>query len=112
MCFLSSKGRESACTDAVARALSGPRDAIVCSPTLPPGQVEVYGTLADGARDVVVTFDDGSKSPVQVEGNAFVITAARKAPLPRTVEWDSADGHHVADTGVPADAADSKCAGS
>lgn len=111
VCFLSSTGRESACSDTQPRALSGPRDAIICSPFLPTDQVEVYGTLADGAHDVLVRFSDGSSSPVKLAGNVFVITAPRRDPLPSNVEWDSADGHHVTGTGVPADAAGSRCAG-
>jgi len=110
LCFMSSTGRESACVAAERRALNGPQDAIICSPFLPSDEVEVYGTLVDGARNVRVRLDDGSTSPVEVSNNVFVIRAPRRDPLPRAVEWDASDGHHAADTGVPADAADSRCA--
>jgi hypothetical protein len=48
--------------------------------------------------------------PLVVEGKIYIAEFPRSGPLPKEVEWDSADGqHHTASANVPPGVATERC---
>ncbi len=67
---------------------------IACWPYMPADQQENFGLLV-GARNVSATYNDGSKRPVDYNGDVYVLDAVPTAqPYPTTLSWDDTTGHH------------------
>jgi hypothetical protein len=78
----------------------------LCSPTLSPGTIRVYGLVPDGVGSVTVGFDDGSSSSVSIVGNVFALETTR---VPRSVAWGDGAGSEPISLPVPPDAASVGC---
>jgi len=101
-CVESTRGLAQGC-DTAQQALSGATvEAVICSPGLPPGQLEVVGTLPDNATHAVARFEGGGSTALNVDNNVYVLTAPRAGALPAAVAWDAPDGHHELPANVPA----------
>lgn len=110
-CLLSSAGREVGCF-ALGLLLSGDDAAsIICAPSLPAGQIEVYGLLPDGASQARIVLADGSAAPLTVANNFYSYTAPKSASLPVAVEWEADGAPTRVTASVPPDAAGTTCAG-
>lgn len=112
LCFYSSRIIEGACvSSADPSRIDGPHDSIICGTGLPVNEVEVYGLMADGDSNETATLADGSRVPLTVQNNVFVLRTPRIASaLPQTIEWDNASGHHSVGASVPSDAPSTPCA--
>jgi hypothetical protein len=109
-CLLSSASREGGCYP-TALLLSGNDVAsIICAPTLPPSELEIYGLLPDSASNPRVALADGTTVPVTLTSNFYSYTASRIAPLPVAVEWEQGGSTQRVSANVPADAASERCA--
>jgi len=84
--------------------------ATICSPNLPPTELEVAGLMPPGASDIKAHYSNGSSQPVTATNGMIAIYAPFKGPLPKSITWMSPKGPQRTGTAVPPNAASSKCA--
>jgi cytochrome c biogenesis protein CcmG/thiol:disulfide interchange protein DsbE len=82
----------------------------ICSPNLPPTELEVAGLMPPDASDIKAHYSNGSSQPIKATNGMIAIYAPFKGPLPKSITWTSPKGPERTGTGVPPDAASSKCA--
>ena len=111
VCLLDSTRTQSTCFS-TAEVLSGDATASAdCSPFLPNGNtIEIAGVVPDGASDPVTILSNGTRVPLDVEGNAYLQQFSRSGPLPSQIQWDSPSGIVTSSAHVPTDVATEKCA--
>jgi hypothetical protein len=111
VCMLDTAGSENLCATTAELEHGEAQEAILCSPSVPQGQIEIGGILPDGTSDAVVVLSTGAAEPLSVEGNTYIADFPRTGPLPTAIRWISANGtQHAAPTHVPASAATEACA--
>lgn len=86
-CLASSDFVEEGCATSADVSSGGSLQSVICAPSLPAGDVEIYGVLPDSAPVVKVTRADGSSSSVPVRGNTFIYRTAKNAPVATTLSW-------------------------
>lgn len=73
---------------------------IACWPYMPADQEETFGIMPH-ASNMMATYSDGSRRPVQVNGDVYVLDARpATAPYPTELAWDEPAGHHAAPSGI------------
>jgi len=82
----------------------------ICSPNLPPTELEVAGLMPPDASDIKAQYSNGSSQPIKATNGMIAIYAPFKGPLPKSITWTSPQGPERTGTGIPPDAASSKCA--
>lgn len=82
----------------------------LCAPNLPSTELEVAGLMPPDASDIKAHYSNGSSQPVTATNGMIAIYAPFKGPLPKSITWMSPKGPERTGTGVPPDAASSKCA--
>lgn len=84
--------------------------ATICSPNLPPTELEVAGLTPPDAADIKVHYSNRSSQPITATNGMIAIYAPFKTPLPTSITWISPKGPERTGTAIPPDAASSKCA--
>lgn len=91
-CLASSSFVEQGCTSTAQASNGDSVQSVICAPSLPASDVEIYGVLPDSASSVTVTHADGSTSSVPVQGNTFVYRTPKAASPARSLSWS---GHNI-----------------
>lgn len=94
----------------LAASLPGAAAVDLCSPALPPGQLEMEWLLPDGATNVAVGMATGATTRFAPGHNVYIARLPISGPLPQTIEWDAGGQHHSVSAGVPSDAHSQTCA--
>jgi len=111
VCFASASRVEEGCQP-MANVLSGHNaQAVICSPYLDPKERAVYGVVPDSARDVSVTYGDGSSQALAVENNTYSLRTRAPEPPAMSITWTDGSGERVTvGTSMPPHANESRCA--
>jgi hypothetical protein len=92
-------------------AIRGTASSVMCSPNLPPGQIDLAGIIPDGARSVTVHREGGATLRVPVTGNVFVYSIPFGSPVPLTMSWTSGGKRYETLAGIDPDEAKEPCTG-
>ena len=82
----------------------------ICAPNLPPTELEVAGLMPPAPQTSQAHYSNGSSRPVTATNGMVAIYASFHDPLPTSITWTGPKGPQRTGTGVPPNAARSKCA--
>jgi hypothetical protein len=109
VCMFDTAGTTNVCASADEVANGEAEEAILCSPTIPSGDIEIGGVLPDGTSNPTVLLSNGSIQPLEVKSNTYSADFARSGPLPTSIEWIAGGTKHTTATHVPSSASSETC---
>jgi hypothetical protein len=109
VCVFDTAGTTNVCASADEVASGEAEEAILCSPTIPSGDIEIGGVLPDGTSNLTVLLSNGSSRPLTVSGNTYSADFARGGPLPTSIQWSAGATEHTASAHVPSSASSETC---
>lgn len=81
----------------------------ICSPNLPTHEIEVASIIPPNVSNVQIHYSDGTSKPATVTNGVLAVYADNSKPLPKSITWTGPKGPERSGTGVPPNAASSRC---
>ncbi|MGN6187978.1 MAG: hypothetical protein ACTHOE_03685, partial [Conexibacter sp.] len=102
VCLVSSARLEIGCDVRDGAGAAVTAHTVICSPYLPNGVAEVYGSVPDAAARLRMRLRDGRSVPISVEANVYRYYWPKHArALPHVLEWHAAGTRRAVEVPLP-----------